>query len=687
MKTGYYITTPIYYVNAQPHVGHAYTSIAADVLARWHRLLGEDVHFQTGTDEHGLKIEQAATKAGLSPQAQADRYSAPFRALNEPLLLSPDDFIRTTEPRHKTIVAELWRRMAAKGDLYEGSYAGWYSVSDEAFFTEDELVEGRAPSGHPVVWTEEPTWFFRLSKYGPALLEHLRAHPEFVRPQNRYNEVLRFVEAGLHDLSVSRTSFSWGIPVPDCPAEGPQHVIYVWLDALANYVTALGGPEGAAFGRFWPADLHLVGKDILRFHAIYWPCFLMSLGLPLPKQIFAHGWWTVEGEKMSKSLGNAVEPLQVVARYGAEALRYFLLREVNFGSDGDFSEQALRNRINGDLANDLGNLLNRTLGMVRRYRDGVVPSPGPYEAVDLALIEQAKAQREVLMAAMDEIAFAQALAALMRLSSAANKYVDETAPWTLARNGEAARLDTVLYALCEVLRHLGIYISAFMPIAGPEMLRRLAVPEGLRSLESTASFGALPAGGRTEEGEPLFPRVEDEFTGRRREKAQARSGRAGQDPTQTGARGAQDHQQTQTVKEKKMSEQPEQPIAAQKIEPTVKTVEAAPDDGPEPIDYSVFQKLDLRVATVLSAEKHPNADRLLVVTLDAGEPQPRTICAGIVGHYEPEALVGRQVVLLANLKPRKMRGVMSHGMLLAAGDEQVKLLALDGVLPPGTRIS
>jgi methionyl-tRNA synthetase len=655
MTRSFYVTTPIYYVNADPHIGHAYTSVAADVVARWRRLCGDDVRLQTGTDEHGLKIEQAARQAGISPQAKADRHSVPFRRLSEALLLSDDDFIRTTEPRHQAVVADLWRRMVASGDLYKGTYAGWYSVADEAFYTETELVEGRAPSGSEVVWTEESTYFFRLSKYGHALLEHLRANPGFVRPESRYNEVVRFVEAGLNDLSISRTTFTWGVPVP----EAPGHVVYVWLDALANYVSALGGPGAPDFERYWPADLHLIGKDILRFHAVYWPCFLMSLGLALPRRIFAHGWWLVEGTKMSKSLGNALDPFAVVSTYGAEPFRFFLLREVAFGNDGDYSEQGLRNRINGDLANDFGNLVNRTLGMVARYREGVVPPSGPRGPLEEGLIAAVAEARVELHAAMDDLAFHRALAAVWRVSGAANKYVDEAAPWTLARQGAAERLDTVLYTLCEVLRVLGVWTTPVLPRSGPALLDRLSTPAALRDVASTERFGALPAGLATFAGDPLFPRLDDPAVSRRR------------------AREAPDAPPSRVL-ENPMNDAP--PASAPVDVP-------ATPEGPEPIDYSLFAKLDLRVARVVAAERVPKADRLLQLTVDAGEAEHRTILSGIAEHYSPEEMVGRTVVLLANLKPRKIRGVMSNGMLLAAGEETVRLLDVPGDLPPGTKIS
>ncbi len=652
MADTFYVTTPIYYVNDKPHIGHAYTSMAADTLARWHRLRGEDVWLLTGTDEHGLKIEQAARASGVTPQQHADRYSQRFRDLWPVLDVAYDDFIRTTEPRHEQVVAAMWKRMEAAGDIYLGQYEGWYSVGDEAYFTEDELVDGKAPSGHDVSWVVEPSYFFRLSKYGPALLEHFEKHPEFVRPVTRLNEIKRFVEQGLQDISISRTTFSWGVQAPGTD----DHVVYVWLDALTNYISALGGPAGEQYGRYWPASVHLIGKDILRFHAVYWPCFLMSAGLPLPRQVFAHGWWTIDGQKMSKTLGNVVDPIDMAQRYGADAFRYFLLREVTFGSDGDFSERALRDRINGDLANGLGNLLNRTLGMLKRYRGGVVPAPGASGAEDEALLTAWGTARADLLSAMDDLAFNKALAAIWTLVGAGDKYVDSTAPWTLAKQGADARLDTVLYNLIETLRVIGVWTLAFLPNKAADVLDRLGVPADLRDVPSTAEWARLPTGGDTTVGDPLFPRLE--------------APEASEAPAP-----------------KKPAKQPKAPKQkqAQQPKPSAKKAEA-PADGT--IAYDDFAKLQLRVARVVTAERHPDADRLLKLTVDAGEPEHRTVCAGIAEAYAPDDLVGRTVVLLANLAPRKIRGVMSQGMLLAAGDgADIQLATVPGDLPPGTAIS
>ncbi len=636
MSRTYYVTTPIYYVNDVPHVGHAYTTLAADTLARWHRLLGDDTWFLTGTDEHGKKIEQASERTGITPGEHADRYSQRFRDLWPLLDVRYDDFIRTTEARHEVVVAEMWRRMEAAGDIYLGKYEGWYSVGDEAYFTEDEIVDGKAPSGHAVSWVVEPSYFFKLSKYGPPLLEHMDANPDCVRPRSRFNEVRSFVAAGLQDISISRTNFSWGVTVPS----NPEHVVYVWVDALTNYVSALGGPDGELYEKHWPNVVHLIGKDILRFHAVYWPAFLMSAGLPVPRQVFAHGWWTHEGQKMSKTVGNVIDPIDMAARYGADCFRYFLLREVSFGGDGDFSEAALRDRINGDLANDYGNLLKRTLGMVARYCDGVVPGRGETDEVDQRLLEAFADARVSLMSAMDELAFNRALASIWRLVSAANKYVDTCAPWVLVREGRTERLSEVLYNLCETLRIVGVWTLAFLPSKAADLLDRVGVPDALRTVPSTATWGGLPSGGTTTVGDALFPRLD------------------------------------------RIEKKPAAPKPAKKK----KKAKKAPAP-PRPIDYAHFAGLELRAGRVLTAEKHPDADRLLKLTVDVGEPEPRTLCAGVAAAYAPDDLVGQTVVVLANLEPREIRGVVSQGMVLAAGEgATVRLLTVPEV-PPGTRIS
>lgn len=498
----YYVTSPIYYVNDLPHIGHAYTSLACDALARFMRLDGFEVKFLTGTDEHGQKVEKAAADAGEAPQAFVDRMSERFRDLSAVMALTNDDFIRTTEARHLASVQQLWRELAAREQIYLGTYAGWYSVRDEAFYSESELVDGKAPTGAPVEWVEEPSYFFRLSAWRDRLLKHYEKNPESVLPAGRRNEVVSFVKGGLNDLSVSRTSFRWGVPVPD----DPDHVMYVWIDALTNYLTAIGYPDTAhsEYRRFWPADVHIIGKDILRFHAVYWPAFLMAADLPPPKRVFAHGWWTNEGQKISKSLGNIIDPGRLVETYGLDAVRYFLLREVPFGNDGDFSHRAMIARMNDDLANDLGNLAHRVLAMIHRNCDGAVPEPAAFTAPDETLLAAAHDLLQKMRPPFVEQAFHQAIAELWRVVGEANRYVDSQAPWALAKT-DPARMRTVLYTAAETIRHLAILIQPVTPHAAGRMLDQLGVPETRRNF---ASLGPAPLGPgrRLPRPQAVFPR-------------------------------------------------------------------------------------------------------------------------------------------------------------------------------------
>ncbi len=505
MADRYYVTTPIYYVNDSPHIGHAYTTLACDVLARFMRLDGKEVRFLTGTDEHGQKVEKAAEAAGVGPQAFTDEVSQRFRDLAQAMNFSHDDFIRTTEARHVRAVQALWTKLIDAGEIYAGTYAGWYSVRDEAFYAESELVDGKAPSGAPVEWVEEPSYFFRLSAWQDRLLEHYRTHPDFILPESRRNEVMRFVEGGLQDLSVSRTSFAWGIQVPNDPA----HVVYVWLDALTNYVSAVGYPDvdGDDYRRFWPADLHMVGKDILRFHAVYWPAFLMAAGLEPPRRVFAHGWWTNEGQKISKSLGNVIDPHALIAQYGLDATRYFLLREVPFGADGDFSHRAMVQRMNADLANDYGNLAQRSLSMIAKNCGGTVPEPGKLAAPDQALIDAAAALAGRVRDHLALQQFHKALEAIWEVVGEANRYVDAQAPWTL-RKTDPARMATVLYTLAETVRRLALLTQPFMPAASARLLDQLAVPEAARLVAHMEC--ALVAGTALPKPEGVFPRYADD---------------------------------------------------------------------------------------------------------------------------------------------------------------------------------
>ncbi|MGH6897772.1 MAG: methionine--tRNA ligase [Geminicoccaceae bacterium] len=500
----FYVTTPIYYVNDAPHIGHAYTTLACDTIARFARLDGRRVRLLTGTDEHGQKVEKAASEAGMAPQAFTDAVSERFRDLARRMQITNDDFIRTTEPRHRVGVQALWRELVSRDQIYLGTYAGWYSVRDESFYAESELVDGLAPTGAPVEWVEEPSYFFRLSAWQQPLLELYEAQPDFILPASRRNEVVSFVKGGLQDLSVSRTSFAWGVPVPD----DPEHVVYVWLDALTNYMTALGYPdrEGEGYRTFWPADVHVVGKDILRFHAVFWPAFLLAAGLEPPKRIFAHGWWTNEGQKISKSLGNVIDPIELIETYGLDQTRYFLLREVPFGNDGDFSRAAMVKRMNRDLANDYGNLVQRVLSMIQRNCEARVPEPDVLAEPDRALLDASAALLARVRDEMAVHALSRALEAIFEVIGAANRYVDAQAPWAL-RNTDPKRMATVLFALAETIRRIALLTQAFMPDASARILDQLAVPHEARALRHLGEAHALRPGTPLPPPSGVLPRL------------------------------------------------------------------------------------------------------------------------------------------------------------------------------------
>ena len=652
----FYLTTPIYYVNAQPHLGHAYTTVVADAIARTRRLLGDDVYFLTGTDEHGQKVERAAKAKDMTPQAFTDEISQSFKALFEHLNISNNDFIRTTEPRHIKAAQAIWRRVQERGFLYKAQYEGWYCTVDEAFVPETQLVNGRCPDcGGAVDRVSEESYFFKLSHFEQPLLELYEREPEFVTPDIRRNEVLSFVKAGLKDLSVSRTSFKWGVPVPD----DPKHVMYVWFDALTNYITAVGFPDDAAtFDKYWPADLHLMGKEIVRFHAVYWPAFLMAAGLPLPKRIVGHGWWLMNDAKMSKSLGNVVRPQSYTKVFGVDAFRYFCLREMTLGHDANYSDAAFLTRYNADLANDLGNLVSRATTMVHRYCGGVVPG-ATAAAEDPALSRQLRDLLPLVRSRMgDSFQFSLALRDIWDVISATNKYIATKEPWALAKDeSKRAELDAVLYQSADVLRVVAGLIEPVMPNTTPRIRKMLGIePQTWDQLEHER----LRPGTRLGPTEPLFPRVEKTV-----EELRQMSDAESPAPNPSNAAPA--------------------PAAPAPIAPAAAAAPASAAPLEDRISIDQFMNVELRTAKVVAAEAVPKSKKLLKLQVDLGTEQ-RTVLAGIAEAYQPESLVGRTIVIVANLKPAKLMGIESNGMVLAASPEGGKPVLLTVDAEPGWRV-
>ncbi|KAB1443411.1 methionine--tRNA ligase [Pseudodesulfovibrio senegalensis] len=639
----FYITTPIYYVNAKPHLGHAYSTIVADSLNRFHKIRGEETFFLTGTDEHGDKIVKAAEANDQSPQEYVDTISQLFRDLWPDLMCENDDFIRTTQPRHVEVVQDILQKVYDKGDIYFGEYGGYYCFGCERFYTEKELVDGKCPDHLTVPeYISEKNYFFKMSKYQDWLRQHILDNPDFIRPERYRNEVLSLLDSGaLEDLCISRpkSRLTWGIELPF----DKDYVTYVWFDALINYLTALGYPDGEDFKRFWPSANHLVAKDILKPHAIFWPTMLRAADIDVYQHLNVHGYWLVKDTKMSKSLGNVIEPLAMKDTYGINAFRYFLLREMSFGQDSSFSEEALVNRLNADLANDLGNLFNRTLSMTHKYFGGEIPTPEDEEIEDLEIKRVGQQAMKTYQKEYADLRFSRALEGLWELVRGLNKYIDTTAPWTLFKNKEMSRLGTVIYVLLENMRKIAVHLWPVMPEASERMLEQLGIqfdPRKVALRKEPEVWGLLESGITVAKTSNLFPRVE-------------------------------------------LAEpMPPKPGKAKKG----KSAEKTTSEGF--IEFEDFQKLDLRVGTVLNVEKHPDADRLLLVRVDVGEDDPRQVVAGLAEFFAPDDLVGRQVVLVANLKPRKLRKQLSQGMILAVKtDKGMELLHPSGEVLPGSKVS